>query len=141
MNGDRYFLDTNILIYSFDETAASKAFEASQLIYDGIESGRGAISYQVAQEFCNFATRRAPQPMPPGDAEAFLERVCRPLLAVESSLALFRRALQMHQRFQLAWYDSLIVAAAQEAGCGTLYSEDFQHGQRFDGVIVQNPFR
>jgi predicted nucleic acid-binding protein len=62
------------------------------------------------------------------------------MLAVESSLALFDEALAIHIRYKLSWYDSLIVAAALEAKCDVLYTEDLQHGQRFGDLVVMNPF-
>ena len=62
------------------------------------------------------------------------------MLAVESSLALFERALDVNRRYKSSWYDSLIVAAAIEAKCDVLYTEDLQHGQRFGGLTVVNPF-
>ena len=98
------------------------------------------IRYQVVQEFCNVITRKILTPLPPLELEAYLFKVFRPLLAVDSSMWLFRQALDLTRDHRLPWYDALIVAAAQEAECGILYSEDFQHGRRFGGVLIQNPF-
>jgi len=74
------------------------------------------------------------------EAEQYLGAVFRPLLAVQSSPALISEALRLTARHRLSWYDSLIVAAAIEGGCGVLYSEDLQHGQRFGELKVENPF-
>jgi predicted nucleic acid-binding protein len=74
------------------------------------------------------------------DAEQYLNTVFRPLLAVHSSQALYAESLYLHAQSGLAWYDSLIVSAAIQAQCEILFSEDFQHGQRFAGLQVRNPF-
>lgn len=139
MNG-RFFLDTNIFVYSFDRVAAAKSQQANRLINDALVAGKGVISYQVVQEFFNVAHQRFPEPMHLEQAEQYLSTVLRPLWAVHSSPALCLRALQSLERFRLHWYDALIVASAQEAKCEILYSEDFQTGQKFDDLEVRNPF-
>lgn len=137
---DRFFLDTNIFVYTFDRVAARKSEVADRLISVALDSGSGIVSYQVVQEFFNVAYRRFPEPMRPEQAEQFLLTVLRPLWAVHSSPALFHRALRLLARFRMQWYDSLIVAGALEANCAILYSEDFQNGQRFEHLEVRNPF-
>ena len=137
---DRFFLDTNILVYSFDRVATRKAEQADHLISRAFVTGKGVISYQVVQEFFNVAFRRFPEPMHLEQAEQFLSTVLRPLCVVNSSPALFHKGLRFLDRFRLQWYDALIVAGALEAKCGILYSEDFQTGQRFDDLEVRNPF-
>jgi predicted nucleic acid-binding protein len=137
---DRFFLDTNIFVYSLDLSTARKTGEADRLINQALTTGKGVISYQVVQEFFNVAYRRFPEPMHLDQAEQFLSTVLRPLWAVHSSPALCLRALQILERFRLQWYDALIVAGALEAKCGILYSEDFQNGQIFDDLEIRNPF-
>jgi predicted nucleic acid-binding protein len=136
----RFFLDTNIFVYSFDRTAAAKNRRATQLIREAVSTRKGIVSYQVVQEFFNLALRRFAEPMSVPEAEQYLGAVFRPLLAVQSSLALVSEALRLTDRYRLSWYDSLIVAAAIEGGCGVLYSEDLQHGHRFGQLKVENPF-
>jgi predicted nucleic acid-binding protein len=63
------------------------------------------------------------------------------MIAIESSFELFEKAFAIHFRYKLSWYDSLIVAAAIEAKCHVLYTEDLQHGQRFGDLVVTDPFR
>ena len=139
MNG-RFFLDTNIFVYSFDRRAAAKARRSTQLIRQGVATRKGVVSYQVVQEFFNVALRRFEQPMTGVEAEQYLGTVFRPLLAVHSSQALFGEALRLKERHGLSWYDSLIVAAAIEAQCGILYSEDLQHARQFGDLRIENPF-
>lgn len=139
MNG-RFFLDTNIFVYSFDKKATTKARRAGQLIRQAVATRKGIVSYQVVQEFFSVALRRFAQPMTATEAEQYLAVVFRPLLAIHSSQALYGEALRLSTRFSLSWYDSLIVAAAVEGLCTTLYSEDLQHGQQIGHVRVENPF-
>ena len=137
----RYFLDTNIFVYSLDLTVPAKSRRATKLIRDALDTGNGIVSYQVVQEFFSVAFRRFAKPMSAFAAEEYLNTAFRPLLAVHSSPALFVSALQIYAQHRLSWLDSLIVAAAQEAACSILYTEDMQHGQRVDDLRIENPFR
>lgn len=136
----RYFLDTNILAYCFDMNEEMKRARANRLVREGLERRTGAISYQVVQEFINIALRRFEPRMRVEDVRQYATQVLRPMLAVNSSMALCQRALEITERFRIGWYDSLIVAAAAESQCDVLYSEDLQHGQRIEGVKITNPF-
>src|SRR5271157_3268475 len=136
----RFFLDTNIFVYSFDANSPKKAAQARKLIRSAIATRGGIVSFQVVQEFFNLALRRFAKPMSGVDAEQYLSTTFRPLLSVHSSQALYAEALRIAARFRLPWYDSLIVASAIEGQCDVLYSEDFQDGQQFGGVTITNPF-
>ena len=136
----RFFLDTNIFVYSFDAGSPKKAAQSVKLIRKSIETRGGIVSYQVVQEFFNVALRRFAKPMGSADAEQYLSTTFRPLLSVHSSPALYGEALRIGARFRLPWYDSLIIASAIEGQCDVLYSEDFQDGQEFGSLVVYNPF-
>ncbi|MGD0632519.1 MAG: PIN domain-containing protein [Terracidiphilus sp.] len=136
----RFFLDTNIFVYSFDLSAAVKARKATELIRKALATQKGIVSYQVVQEFFNVALRKFAQPMKAADAEQYLGTVFRPLLGVHSSQALYAEALHLQARSGLSWYDSLIVSGAVQAQCDFLFTEDLQHGQRFGSLQVANPF-
>ena len=136
----RFFLDTNIFVHSFDRSSAAKSRRAAQLIRQAVTTRKGIVSYQVVQEFFNLALRKFEQPMTVAEAEQYLSTVFRPLLAVQSSPALISEALRLTTKHRLSWYDALIVAAAIEGGCGILYSEDLQHGQRIGELRIENPF-
>jgi predicted nucleic acid-binding protein len=138
---DRFFLDTNIFVYSFDRSAPAKSRKATQLIRRALTTQKGVVSYQVVQEFFNVALRRFASPMTMADAEQYLGTVFRPLLSVHSSQALYAEALRIQANTGFAWYDSLIVAAALQAKCDLLYTEDLQHGRRFGELQIVNPFR
>jgi predicted nucleic acid-binding protein len=139
MNG-RFFLDTNIFVYSFDKSSPPKLRRSMHLIREAVATRKGIVSYQVVQEFFNVALRRFAQPMTTAEAEQYLGIVFRPLLAVHSSPALYGEALRLQGKHHVSWYDSLMVAAAIEAECSLLYSEDLQHNQRFGDLRVENPF-
>lgn len=137
---DRFFLDTNVFVCALTTSNPSKQVAAGRLVKLAIESGKGIISFQVVQEFFNVAFRRFTPAMTPVEADQYLSVTFRPLLTVHSSLSLYGEALQLFGKNSISWYDALIVAAAIEGQCGILYSEDFQHGQKFLGLRVVNPF-
>jgi predicted nucleic acid-binding protein len=137
---DKYFLDTNIVIYSIDPMSPLKRRRARDLVTEGRTGKLGVISYQVVQEFVNVALRKFETTVSRADLEDFLRRLLFPMMAVPSSPWLFLDALRLQDGNQLSWYDSLIVAAAMQGSCKILYSEDLQHGQRFGDLVVENPF-
>jgi predicted nucleic acid-binding protein len=90
---DRFFLDTNIFVYSFDKNAPKKSNRATKLIRRAIEARQGIVSYQVVQEFFNVALRRFAEPVSGTDAEQYLSTTFRHLsgaffaCSLQSSLA------------------------------------------------------
>ena len=135
---DKYFLDSNVLIYVFDETDYDKRARAEELIQSAVREGIGCISYQVVQETVNVITRKLSATA--AQAHQFLEDVLIALWFVNPTGRLYRSGLDIMRRYRFSFYDSLIVAAALEAGCKTLYSEDFQNGQRIEKLTIVNPF-
>jgi predicted nucleic acid-binding protein len=136
------FIDTNVFVYAFHLGAPEgKRAVAAQLIRAAIAERSGVVSYQVIQEFFSVMLKKAAAPMTPDEAQEYLNAAFRPLLAVHSSIDLFDEALEIRHRHKLSWYDALIVAAAVEAGCSVLYTEDMHHGAKIGGVRIENPFR
>lgn len=135
----KFFLDTNVLLYAFSPDR-SKAAVADELVERAIDTRSGVISYQVVQEALNVLVSRGTVLLQGDEAREYFEGVLRPLLAIGSSPALVLEALWLRERYGLPWYDSLIVAAAIEADCEVLYSEDFPAGMRFGKLRVVNPF-
>src|SRR5215467_10109944 len=123
MNG-KFFLDTNVFVYSLDKSSPAKQKIATRLVREAIATGKGTVSYQVIQEFFNVALKGFADVMSVAEGEHYLASIFRPMLAIQSSQGLFADALRLYERHRLSWYDSLIVAAALEAHCGLLYSED-----------------
>ncbi len=140
MNAAKYFLDTNIFIYSYDPRNASKQQKALDLVQRTIEEHKGIISFQVVQEFLSLMTAKFNHKLTTNDLKDYLNIVLLPLCSVFPSDELYRQALGIHASSRIAFYDALIVAAASMAGCSILYTEDLQHGQVINGVKIQNPF-
>ena len=137
---DKYFLDTNLFVYAFDRNAPEKQARANALIKVALEEGDGCISYQVIQEFMNVATRKFKTPLSVPDCEKYLYTVLTPLCVVFPGIDLYGGALELMSRWQLSYYDALIVAAALQAECRILYSEDLQDGLRIQALTIRNPF-
>ena len=134
-----HFLDTNVFIYLFDETNDHKREKAVRLVQESLVNETGCISYQVVQETLNVITRKLNAT--PEKARQILDDTLIPLWRVNPTRTLYQRSLDLQTRYRFSFYDSLIVAAALEAGCKTLYSEDMNHGQRIEGLTIANPFR
>lgn len=134
------FFDSNVLLYLVDESDAGKRTTAERLVTEGLRTGEAQISFQVVQETLNVITRKVQVPTNPDDARRFLSEVLIPLWRVMPTQALYERALDIQARYRYSFYDSLIIAAALAAGCTRLYSEDLQHGQRIEGLIIEDPF-
>jgi predicted nucleic acid-binding protein len=131
------FVDTNVLVYAADETAAPgrKTRIARELLRQ-----RGLhLSVQVLNEFTVNARNRSKLNLDERQAQQWLDRW---LLFPISPLTMdtFLKALLLHARFQVSHWDALILASAREAGCSVVYSEDMNHHQDIDGVKVINPF-
>ena len=137
----KYFLDTNIFIYSFDTASQKKQDTATDLIESSLHNHTGIISTQIVQEFLNVATRKFATPLTLHDAYRYMDMVLAPLCSVYPSLTLYRSALEVQEKTAYSFYDSLIIAAALHANCKTLYSEDLQHHRSVQGLTIIDPFR
>ncbi len=140
MSPGRFFLDTNILVYSFDESAPLKRAVAQELVERALTTRQGLVSYQVIQEFLDVAGTRFAEPLSFEHRHAYLDRVLAPLCEVFASTGLFARALEVQERYGYSFYDSLIVAGALEADCTVLYTEDLKAGQRIGVMEIVDPF-
>jgi predicted nucleic acid-binding protein len=137
---DKYFIDTNIFVYSFDTENPAKNDIAKRLIADALEIGTGIISYQVIQEFLNVATQKFARPLTFKDSQRYLNVVLEPLCEVFSSPELFHKALEIMDQWKYTFYDSLIIAAALQADCAVIYTENLQHDQKIKDLTTKNPF-
>ena len=126
------FFDTNVLLYLLSADP-DKAQRAEKLVSDG-----GVISVQVLNEFASVAFRKLRMTIP--EINECLDPI-RGICGVEPvTLETHLRGLDLAKRYKCSVYDSMIVAAASVAGCEILYSEDWQDGQRIDGLRISNPF-
>ena len=135
------FIDSNVLLYLFDETAPHKRRTAREIAVRALAKKDTAISFQVVQEALNAITKKFNVPLTSEQAEEFLQKTLIPLWKVNPSIDLYRNAISVQSRYGFSYYDSLIVSAALDAGCKTLYSEDMQHGQKIERLTIENPFR
>lgn len=132
------FVDTNVLLYAMDAGDANKRAAASDWRTELWKSSRGRISFQVLQEFYVKATQKWP-----GASDAARAEV-RDLLAwgpIAVGAGILLDSWKIQDRYRLSFWDSLIVAAAKASSCRFLLTEDLQHGQTLDGVLVVSPFR
>jgi predicted nucleic acid-binding protein len=134
------FLDSNVLLYQFDRKALQKQSVAREIIANALTTRSAIISFQGVQETLNVLTRKLPVPIAELDVQDVLNNMLIPLMRVMPSAALYTDALRIAQRFKFSFYDALIVAAAQSAGCKRLLTEDMQHGDVIDGLRIVNPF-
>ena len=133
------FLDSNILVYSVDARAPEKMERAHELVGRSLTNGSGCISFQVVQETLNVLTGKFG--MSADSSRRLLDEILVPLWRVNPTAVLYQTAMSLQGRYGFSFYDSLIVAAALEAGCTRLYSEDLQHGQQGHRLTIVNPFQ
>ncbi len=137
---DKYFIDTNILVYSFDKSNLKKQQTSKKIISDALYKHEGCISYQVIQEFINVAIQKFDTPLTKDDCIKYVTNVLEPLCEVLSSIELYKDALEIKEGWQYSFYDSLIISSALRAKCNILYTEDMQHKQRIRDLVIINPF-
>ncbi|MET4391602.1 putative nucleic acid-binding protein [Bradyrhizobium sp. F1.4.3] len=126
------FLDTNILVYA--QQTGTKATISQNLIDQG-----GIISVQVLNELANVLRKKQGRSW--RDIELLFDDIDNTLdPALPLTVKTSRAALALVRNDEFAFYDALIVAAAIEAGCDILYSEDMQHGRSIGGLTIVNPF-
>ncbi len=132
------FVDTNILIYSLDLEPAQP--EKTAIAQQILTSTDIALSVQVLQEFYVQATHpRRPDVLPHGIATLLIEKWQR-FRIQDNTVAVLQSALRLKDRYHVSYWDAAILAAAQAARCQQLLTEDLNHGQDYDGVVVVNPF-
>ena len=137
---DRYFVDTNILMYAHDAAAGEKHERAKALVEGLWETRAGVVSTQVLQELAVNLRRKIKTPL---NAKATREVVSDYLTwqVVVNAGDSILEALDIEARYQVSFWDALVLQAAQASGAEILYSEDLSDGQRYGGVRVRNPFK
>ena len=132
------FLDTNILLYAYDAESPGKRTKAMQWVEQGWKSpGDVSISVQVLQELAVNLERRKV-------SRGEIHQILYDLSAwpvVDNTLLVLKMALGEQSRWKISLWDAMILAAARSCGAQELVSEDFNHGQDYDGIRVINPFR
>jgi predicted nucleic acid-binding protein len=136
---DKYFIDTNILMYAHDTSAGAKHERAKTLIEELWRDRTGVVSTQVLQELAVNLRRKTGKPL---DAKATREVVADYLTweVVVNGGESILEALDIEERYKISFWDALVVQAAQSAGTKVVYSEDLSDGQHYGSILVINPF-
>jgi len=137
---DRFFVDTNILMYAHDRAAGEKHERAKALVEELWRNRTGVVSTQVLQELSVNLRKKAGRPL---DARATREIITDYLTwhVVVNGGESILEALELEARFQISFWDALVVQAAHTSGAEVLYSEDLSDGQKYGAVRVINPLR
>jgi predicted nucleic acid-binding protein len=134
---DKVFIDTNILLYARIDDGTTKHGKARALLTTGLAGAEISISIQVINEYFVNALRKR---VDPADIEATVRQFMIDFNLVSLTTDLVNETIRLFNRYQFQYWDSVIVAAALEAGCSMLYTEDLQDGQIIDGTLkVVNP--
>jgi predicted nucleic acid-binding protein len=132
------FLDTNVLVYSYDIADLGKQETAQNLVRKAL-AGEIVTSAQVLGEFAVTLLHKVVPRVDPVELAAILDAL-GPIPIVATDADMVRRAVEVQGRYGLHFYDSMIIAAAERAGCERIWSEDLNSGQKYFGISVQNPF-
>ena len=136
-SGSRSFIDTNILIYAEASDEPAKRQAALALLKQRYESASGVLSTQVLQEYCNVALKKLKRPAAHVRAQLDLYEQFE---IVQVTPAIIRAGLDLHHTRSVSFYDAIVLASAQTAGCNELFSEDLNTGEMIGGVRIINPF-
>ena len=134
---ERSFIDTNVLIYAEASDEPAKQRVALDLLKQLYDEAQGVLSTQVLQEYCNVALKKLQ--LPAQHVRAQLE-LYQQFEVIQVTPAIIHAGLDLHQTRSIAFYEAIIVASAQTAGCNVLLSEDMKAGENTGGVRIINPF-
>jgi predicted nucleic acid-binding protein len=135
---DKYFVDTNILVYAHDTTAGVKHVHAKALIEELWRERTGVVSTQVLQELCVNVRRKAGRPVDLNTAREIVADYLAWEVVTNTGQSILE-ALELERRYRISFWDALVVQAAQSSGAAVLYSEDLSDGQTYGDVLVVNP--
>jgi predicted nucleic acid-binding protein len=133
----RTFVDTNVLVYAHDLDAGQKRIAANSLLATLWQDDAGALSTQVLKEFYVTVTRKMPTPLSRAHARSIASRFS---WCVETGPDEIAAAFQLEDEHKIGFWDALIVAAAVKSSADRILPEDLNAGQRYAGVVVENPF-
>jgi predicted nucleic acid-binding protein len=135
---EKFFVDTNILLYAHDRSAGLKHERARQLVERLWTSGQGVLSTQVLQELCINLRRKVARPFPAEEVRQLIQDYLSWEIVVNNPASVLA-ALEIETRYQTSFWDALILQAAESAGATVLYSEDLAASQKYGAVQVVNP--
>ena len=135
---DKYFVDTNILIYAHDRTTGAKHDRARQIIERLWSTGEGVLSTQVLQELCINLRRKVSPPLRVDEVRHLIQDYLSWEIVVNTSESVLQ-ALEIEVRYKTSFWDALVLQAAEYSGASVIYSEDLAAGQRYGAIRVVNP--
>jgi len=138
MAAKRYTVDTNILFYAIDSRDAKKHARALDLIHRG-NSDCFRVILQTLGELCNSISKRQPALGQQAEQMVGLLQQIYPIVSAEFED--LTKALSLRKQHKFQFWDALLTATAQRAGCATLLSEDMQDSQHLNGITIRNPFK
>ena len=138
MSADKVFVDTNILVYAHDAAAGEKHSRAKALVSQIWNDRCGVLSTQVLQEFYVNIRKKAAAPVGTAEAKQWLTDYLSWEIVTNDGNAVIE-AIDLEERYQVSFWDALILHAAHSAGASVIYSEDLNHGQQYADLVVQNP--
>lgn len=136
---DKYFFDSNILVYMQDATDKQKQQTARNLLFACAKNGTAVISTQCLQEFYNVVANKLKQDKI--TTKQIIHSFAQNIPVIQITPALIENAIDISIQTQFSFWDSLIISAAEKAKCDILYSEDLNDGQIVNGVMIRNPFK
>ena len=136
---DKFFWDSNLWVYLNTESQDAGDMGKKRLLEKRfLTTFNIVISAQVINELANVLFKKYQQSE--AEIKGRLEQILLQVEVVALSEDLTLQALDLKSRYQISWYDSLIVAAALSADCQFLYTEDLQDGLLIEGRLqVVNP--
>jgi predicted nucleic acid-binding protein len=135
---DKFFVDTNILIYAHDHSAGMKHDRARQVIERLWTSGEGVLSTQILQELCINLRRKVARPPSVDETRRLIQDYLSWEIVVNTPESVIQ-ALEIEVRYGISFWDALLLQAAEQSGAAVLYSEDLATGQKYGPVRVVNP--
>jgi predicted nucleic acid-binding protein len=138
-NPDKFFIDTNILVYAHDRGDQAKQLISERLVLSGVENNTAVISTQVINEWFVTITKKIKTPLSVKVAREEIV-LLRALEIVELSYEMILQSIDLQTSHKISFWDSLIVSAAQVSECHTLYSEDMQDGKKIGSLKIVNPY-
>ena len=135
---DKFFVDTNILIYAHDPRAGRKHERARQLIERLWRTGEGVLSTQILQELCVNLRRKVARPLPIDEIRRLIQDYLSWEIVVNTPEAVIE-ALEIETRYKISFWDALVLQAAESSGAAVLYSEDLATGQTYGTIQVVDP--
>ncbi len=138
---DDIFFDTNVIVYLFDKSEDRKHGIAKTLFHEGLRKYNSFISVQVINEFIVIASQKIKKPLSLSEVKKRVEFLSNTLSIRPLEFATCISAIELKDKYNLSYWDSLIAASALENGCKVLYTEDMQDGLTFnDKLTIKNPF-